>query len=317
MKKEGYSEVNLVKNDNEVSVAQDIYSNEVLINGNHGLGFGLGNISLEQRIKSGEVTENEIAESQSKIPQHIVEVVKHDCGCGDGRSRDDLGQIVPRAKVFGGSPTMTVAGLTAIGEIPSDPTERFSSAINHLKRSGIKYGGHTADNKGINKDSGCGAIDRFPEIMGNIQYYQTDIKSSLMLILGESFDEEIYTKVMANYKKAFEGIDYSNFQGSEVSRKITESGATSTKLKGGHKEAFLVINKRNGTTLDQTGFNMLTQDEIQAFCIDDWRMQDLALTFSTDGDETRSTMAYYGMWIDSLGTSSVLTDGSQRIVVTQ
>lgn len=283
-----------------------------------GLGFGDGNISVTKRLENGSLTDAELNFAQAQICNHIVRVEKEDCGCGDGRTRDDLEQIIPRAKVFGGSVTMSVAVFNALGKTEKeDDSYGFNQAIEHLKSAGVKYGGHTANNHGQEKDSGCGAIDRYPEIIGNIQYYQFPIKQSLEAILGDGFDDEIYTKVMTNFRTAFESIDYSNFKGRVANKTIEESGAINTNLLGEHNEAFIVINKIRGTTLDQARFNAETGSKIQAFCVDEWRLQDIASTFLESADVSVDTQAYYGMLIYTLATSSVLTDGSQRVVVVE
>jgi hypothetical protein len=58
----------------------------------------------------------------------------------------------------------------------------------------------------------------------------------------------------------------------------------------------------------------ITDNNVQAFCLDAWRLETYAKLIA-DGDIATEQKALYGMLMYTLATSATLTDGSQRVLI--
>jgi hypothetical protein len=137
-----------------------------------------GDISLDNRIKNGELTNAEVEEAVSAVREFYVPTTKGAAiRCIDGRTvrgYDDndpaqygraLGPQVP-----GGSPADGVAWRLAIGDQRSPfQSARLGEDIARFAEvavdAGFIAGGHSDEDAGYGR-SGCGAIDGIEEVLG-------------------------------------------------------------------------------------------------------------------------------------------------------
>ena len=219
---------------------------------------------------------------------------------------------IDSTKVFGGGATMASVALLGLGEISENAEAQFNLGIETLYELGIKYGAH--DDEHANAPfCGCGAIDKYPEIILATQLFSEDIKNSLIGLFGDDFDEAIFNNVMENYQKATK-TNFGSYAGLNVKNAILNKGAVVKKLGGNHQEDFVILNFIKGTTFNQYGLYEYTNNKVQAFSVDVWRLQEYAEKISQHKKGSKN-VAMYSMLIYTLATSAVLTDGSQKIFI--
>jgi hypothetical protein len=284
------------------------------------LGFGEGPISGEDLM--GEAGEKAAAAAEAVIcsPAIITELdrdkngnIIDDDGCGDGRP---VGRVFKglvekfrsfnRAKVFGGGTAMTVAAEIGLGKTRGHTLEGvFVSAIKTLQAKGINFGAHTAAGV-VNPatQSGCGAIDGAPEIVKAAGAYEGGIKSGAQAL---GFDEAGLDPVFANYQAYAEEIKGQSYSGKIIADKIKSIGKVIKELTGGHKEAFIVINKVRGYTVDQKAVRAAAGGKLDVFAVDFWRLEDYSYKLYRDPAEQRQALG--GMLVYTLATAGVLTRG--------
>lgn len=280
-------------------------------------GFGYGNpngISQKNRNLDFEVQQK--AQEFLESDDEAFLLTEEGDGCGDGRLvLLDYLEKCPRAKMFGGGLMMMVALNIASGNVEDTAVKQVNEALAQLieatKNSDFKFGAHDANHCGDN-DCGCGAMDRFIEIIESIFRYRSENKEIIQGLLGENFDESIYSKVQSKFDLAYENEVYSEgYSGRAAGMALKDSNSSEIRtLSGSHEEIAVVINDKFGTTLNQKKF----QSEVgfQSFSVDLWRIRYYADKFGGDSEEDKNE-ALYGMLMYTLGTSAALTDGSQTV----
>ncbi|MEZ6330905.1 MAG: hypothetical protein R3B12_02705 [Candidatus Saccharimonadales bacterium] len=302
---------------------------EVYFNGLSGFGFGNGSISRLQQLKSGELTqenENQALEYILTDPHAFLAVTSLDDGCSDGRRAiiamqllagitNQLQTSTVRAKVFGGGAMMTAAGTIGLGSVAKGPYQQFEDAISLLVQQNQPFGAHD-DDHAMGGASGCGAIDNYVTNLHNTQLYASEIRSVLGTLLGDDFNDDVYSTVSENMRKAYSATkDYTEYSGRLVRDDIAQSGVVLKRLSGNHKEDFVVLNYIPGTTLNQAGLAHATQNTVQAFSLDVWRLDDYATLLAQGENQAIKQHALYGMLVYTLATSATLTDGTQRVLI--
>ena len=271
---------------------------EVTVIAPEGLGFGEGAISVQEQIKKGELDEEslraaiEIIKTDNEIFAE-VDAEANDDGCGDGRGTGRVYRLLDpltnkiqefkrslrRAKLFGGglvassSMWRAVLGRPAGGETLVEDRKFMAGK---LRQRNVKHGAHT-DNHAEGEFCGCGAIDKYEPISGNVVKYRSNITETLKVLYDESYEENedavesvlnMYTDLGQEY---FEGNT-----GTGTMKFIQKEGAIVKELEGPHLEDVVVLNDVEGTTLDQQKLRekLVAQGlspNIQAFVVDVWR----------------------------------------------
>lgn len=317
----------------------------------NGLGFGEGSISVEQRMRSGDMLWDELQAGKNIImndPEVFAKIDSDasDDGCGDGRQAARIFRIIDektgemqefnksrrRAKLFGGGLVVASSMWRAI----SGPTRNQETVLGDrqfiagkLSELDIQYGAHT-DNHAKGEACGCGAIDKYPEITANALKYRSNIEATLQALYGDSYEESISAieSVFATYQAIYDDETYfSNAAGQTTMDLIKRDGAVVKELSDQHLEAYVVLNDIEGTTFDQRRFDTKLKDagvdsEPQAFVIDIWRGRmyaDAAAQIAAenilgvDVEEARKK-AYADFLIRTLAVSATLTAGDQPVL---
>ncbi len=110
-------------------------------------------------------------------------IIVDDDGCGDGRvvAQVLIGDVAKkksliRPKVFGGAPVMALAAKIGNNEAVNVSLQvLFSDSVATLEKMGIDFGGHS-DTHATDKNCGCGAIDKAPQIISAVVNHQDEIK---------------------------------------------------------------------------------------------------------------------------------------------
>lgn len=289
---------------------------------NEGFGFGEGGISYQTKL--GEVGAEVMTAAETVINSDAILVpvaksklgrVLDDDGCGDGRSVKTVfeGEVVKgsslnRAKVFGGATAMTTGAKIGLGEARGALTDVYADSITSLTKEGIDFGAHTDDHNAHDEtspNSGCGAIDKSPLVIANVVKYADKITET---ISGLGVDTSQLDDVMNNYAAYASVLEGQTFSGKEIVKQITNNGKIVKELAAEHNEAFVVLNTTEGYTINQAAVREATDDKVQVFGVDVWRLQDLAARLYP-GDTAKSNQALLGELAYTLGVSATLTAG--------
>ena len=298
---------------------------------NDGFGYGHGSISAEEiHQQVGDEAYNQATEVITDPERILVPVdrdsdgnVIDDDGCGDGRGVKrvlkglvEKAKSLNRAKVFGGGVTMTAAAMIGLGKATAKSVNGlFSSAISVLEFKGLNFGAHTADHVKPGReelDSGCGAIDKAPEIIQAAVDYESQIRGSIesLGIPTDGLDE-----VFGNYRSYAAEIAEQPYAGKQVTAEITADDKVVKELQGEHIEAFTVLNTVRGYTVNQRAVREATGGKIDVFAVDVWRMEDYANELYETEDERRK--AFLSELVYTLATAAVLTKGDQAVYLVE
>ncbi|MDZ7785744.1 MAG: hypothetical protein U5L95_01305 [Candidatus Saccharibacteria bacterium] len=295
-----------------------------------GLGYGTGSISLNDRLglpakDSEHVQELQLIKLENFIhsPDVLVRVDAvdpkiqlDDDGCGDGRgvnttfvkNGDQLehkSRSLHRAKIFGGGPVMAGASLLANeSEVPSSVEALFLAGIDRLQAYEIDFGGHT-DGHASEEKSGCGAIDNAPAIVRNAVTFQGEITDSLSA-LGVPTDG--VESIFDSYRELSRRANTQTYAGQKVMHDIIGNQKVVKELAGGHREVAVILNDVSGYTVNQSKVRELSNDSLQVFAVDIWRLQNLARRLCPS-DRTGEQKALQSMLIYTLATAATLTKG--------
>lgn len=329
-----------------------------------GLGFGNGSISAGNQLqypeKSGLTQEafetgKDIILNDSRV---FVEVDEEDDGCGDGRPAVTIYRMISavpesheverhkqfynksrnRAKVFGGGLIAAASMLrsAAWGKVNGNETvltdRKKTAAI--LWKKGIKFGAHT-DNHANSENCGCGAIDKYPQILQDTLQYEEKIRGVVALYVGDDWgdDWQVNTNaVFDSYRDQIANASgyYKDAEGRKTMDFIEESGAVVKELADDHLEDFVVLNDVEGTTFDQRVFDVIMRERgvsgtAQAFAVDIWRGRMYADAvacyaeeeYGLDYETTRRRCIVDFIARTTCGPSATLTDGTQPVFFRQ
>ncbi len=303
---------------------------EALLVAPHGLGYGEGAISYENRAKT-DVPEQELEKVASLLLSGDVLVsidtdkltgeALDDDGCGDGRGiTNEQGEIVEvmqgdkilkkslnRAKVFGGGATMALSTLIATNQAEKPLQDMFSQAMKVMDDAEIDYGAHSDEHAGGDK-SGCGAIDNAPKILQNAVKYRDSIYSTI-LSLDDEIDAQMLDEVLdsfASYADTHLGAEYS---GKEVLDGIKKEEKVVKKLTSNHHEMYIALNDVAGYTVNQHAIRDATEEKVQVFAVDTWRIKEIANRLYESEDKELGQKAVLGEMIYTLATAATLTAG--------
>ncbi len=296
----------------------------------NGTGYGEGGISLNERIGLDRSDPEYVDDIQlSKLDNLIYSqeiLVPVDCnadgslldddGCGDGRGVKSISSKINglvlqknrslnRSKIFGGGPAMAGGALIATGDISPELTDDiFNEGINALQHNMIDFGAHTADH--VTGDGcGCGAIDNAPSILQNIVKYQNNISENIEAL---GIPTNGLETVLDNFEIAAAQTLDKPFAGKNVMNNIIDLGKFVKDLTGNHREAAVILNTVNGFTVDQEKVRTLTNETLQVFAVDVWRLKDISERLYPD-DEQKQLTALQGMLVYTLSTAATLTKG--------
>lgn len=284
-----------------------------------GFGFGEGAISYEERIQMVSGVTLLAVESALESNDILTEVSRdsegnyiEDDGCGDGRGVNRIfhglvqkTKSLARSKVFGGGATMVSAMEIGAGKAQGKSlNEVFSNAIHNLKDKRTDFGAHT-DEHAHGENCGCGAIDKAPQVIGNAVKYEERI-TKVITSLGLNLQgiQEVYD----NYRSYALDVMEQPYSGKTVANEIAENGKVIKELKGDHREMYVLLNTVEGYTVNQELIRTISDDEVQVFAIDVWRLQELAARQYPDA-ESEQNKAFLSELIYTLGVSATLTKG--------
>lgn len=291
-----------------------------------GLGYGEGSISFRACYEEVGNEAINVAEQAILSPEIIVPVSLNkngkpieDDGCGDGRGvkrvfegfNTILKKSLNRAKVFGAGLTMGTAARIATGDVQGDDLkDEYAATMDLFHAQGIGYGAHT-DEHAHDENCGCGAIDKAPIIISNAVKFREQIRGS---IAGLGIETDGVEDVLAQFSAASKKIDMNNHSGKKIANGIMDKGKIVKELAGDHLEMYIVLNMVKGFTVNQNLVRTKTDELVQTFAVDVWRLQEIAEKMYPY-DLKQQHQAFMGELVYTLATAATLTDGSLPVFV--
>lgn len=290
-----------------------------------GLGYGEGTISTKERTDVAPEVVKDV-EALIQEPGILVDVDRDtrgepidDDGCGDGRGVKVVWEgfkrrlkSLNRAKVFGAGVAMSAADEIGSGRaVGKTLRDTFIGAIGKLKSAGLNFGGHT-DDHAHGPNCGCGAIDKAPQVVANALKYEKQIRGSISSL---GVDDTGLDNIFANYE-AFHGATpgYESFSGAEIMGVVKGEGKVTKELAGAHKEWFIILNMVSGKTINQHLVREVSEDQVQVFGVDVWRLQEIAAKLHPDDQEAQHE-AFLSKLVYTLSVAATLTKGDLPVYV--
>jgi hypothetical protein len=288
-----------------------------------GLGFGSGAISFAARKDAVGAETLARVEALLASPEILVPVdtdadgkLLADDGCGDGRpagvvTQDDtqFSRSLNRAKVFGGGATMAAAVAVGLGQAQGQTLSQvFAGAIQLMGQHGLDFGAHTDDHAQAPK-SGCGAIDNAPAILQQAVAQEQAIRTTITAL---GIDDADLDDVYENFK-AFVAQPTENYSGHDVMDSIAANHKVIKQLTGDHKEMYIVLNMVPTQTINQAKIREVSQDQVQVFGVDMWRVWEIAHALGAE----KSGQAFLAELVYTLATAAVLTAGDLPVYAAQ
>jgi len=261
--------------------------------------------------------------------------------CIDGRKSKHVAEVNGREELLaerlgpqsaGGSPVGALSHR--IAEWDERPQANIIddtvSTINLYSRLGLPslVGAHDDDHAEF-PNTGCGAIDRMPEILERIVDPKSEkiVRYYSQAIVGEGFDDEQFDVVMDRFRQLESDkgrrqylLEKSNGQYEYKKQTLdalrTHNPKSVETMSGGHREFAVVINKHKGTTFHRDLFCWDSGNEAQIFNYDHWLSEERANYIYTDSPTLHLRFLISGAMY-AVGTCMVLTDGSLAVGIRQ
>lgn len=293
------------------------------------IGYGEGPISYQARKEAVGEGIMQLVEKLIESPEIIVPIgidkygnSIEDDGCGDGRwvakifkgTKTITAESLHRAKVFGGGLTMGLSARIGNGEVASeDLNHEFENTIALFEEQGIGYGAHT-DQHAHGEKGGCGAIDNAPLIIENVVKYEDEIRGTIAAL---GYDDEHLDDVFKNFSTSNQEFRGKKYAGSKVIDDIKHHAKFVKELGDDHLEAFILLSYVEGHTVNQQLIREKTDNKVQVFAVDVWRMSQIAEKMYP-GDLLKQSKAFKSELIYTLATAATLTPGDLPVrVITQ
>lgn len=294
-----------------------------------------GNISVASRLERKELTAQQVQQAlqSSTLNKYFITATKRArMRCIDGRITDTYTQATAdrplgpqtsggtaaaalcwRAASWG---SLHTKGFTLSGDIGA-----LSDLFHEL---GFETGGHISDHapKGM---TGCGAIDKLPDILHRITTpeSQEQVRGILRALLGDLYDRDI-TDMIVGRLVSLQGKQAEYFDRDEHTGNLRYREAAIKALRaqnpdgvatltGTHHEIALVVNTVKGTTFDQDKFAVDHDNLLQIFNYDFWSTLDTAARLFDDPLQQRRYIVCHALI--GIGTAMVLTDGTLELIV--
>jgi hypothetical protein len=284
------------------------------------------------KINGGELSESSATELSEEVKKHMVEVDPSAPSCCiDGRScvhTLDGGETTMRASVSGGALVTAYAAAELIGWFGNDTTDAAQKLgrINRVLRdNGINPGNHCDENALANEfrnpdtnkgATGCGADDRFLEIMRKPYEQGVAVNKLVKPLMGEEFNDAYATytdqAVLDTNTRDWDPADIINAIGDGSAIEVLAS--MPGEVNSGHREGVVLFNYKANTTVDRDGYTRETGEQL--FVVDVWYIDKLAKALAGGPDavvqyqKLKQAMIAY-----QVATYLTLCDGSQRVML--
>jgi hypothetical protein len=262
--------------------------------------FGLGAIEPAPRVERGEITEKEVDDFVEKLQGDElydgIDNVLPKC-CVDGRHRAD-GTCQIGANAAGGVFSLLAADMLTTqtfrlgAENTADYAENMFDYLNRTHPG--EFGDHDADGVKSDTDSGCGAVDKMSDAIGLIAHSSDDLRAVASAV-GITIDDDDFDTIVVRARQIVDAQNIACATGRDamgVLKKVAGDESVET-LTGTHNEVVVVVNEREGTTLNRAKVRAGYGDSFQAFNYDRWAMRKAvhSIGHNIEQDEARLKLA--------------------------
>lgn len=211
--------------------------------------------------------------------------------------------------------------------------------ISEFRDMGMGFGGHI-DNHHPDGNTGCGAIDKIPEILQRIAdpAAQQQLRGLASMLLGNRYDDmtlDIIIGRIINLESISNRYfmvdpktghyDYKQKVVKDLQRNMREGGNPIARLVGPHHEIGLVVNTVRGTTFDPDRFSLDNKNDLQLFNYDFWSTQQGAsILYPVNNDvsyaDAKRNLRFQHQYLTcrvllAIATTMILTDGTVQLIV--
>lgn len=307
-----------------------------------------GGISVAARVASDKQLERRI-EAVLK-PSALADYfslcdVASSTRCIDGRLLDgymeDLAlQSIPLGPQVPGGTAISALTRRIMHAEPMTNHITFTDDLDHVltifKRKGLAYGGHIDNHEHPEGNTGCGAVDRVPEILACIANprAQRQIRGLTEKLLGVRYDDSAVDgllgriihlqSVAAHYFNVDPKTGVYKYK-QRVVEELQRQGDHVARLVGPHYEVGLVVNAMPGTTFDRDRFSVANNNQIQLFNYDFWFTQYVADKLYPVNHNVSYAVAKQNLRLQheyilcrtlfAVAVALVLTDGSINLLI--
>jgi hypothetical protein len=252
--------------------------------------------------------------------QHVAEVKSR-----EGLLDEELGPQAP-----GGSPVVALSHRIAEWDslAPANILDDISRTIKLYEELGLNspVGGHDDDHAEF-PNTGCGAIDKLPQIIGRIAdpIAKGIIRHYTEATVGDIFSEKYFESMLEKYR-ALDSPGYRKsylmqtpddeygYRSGVLEALKLHHGKSIQTMVGHHNEIAVVVNKAADTTFHRDLFSWDSQNEAQIFNYDYWHSIERAkAVYAKEPEKQARFLISRAMY--AVGTCMILTDGSLRVGV--
>lgn len=282
-----------------------------------------GSISLDRRLKSGELSQAELQEWLESVSDYYVSTSQGaTIRCIDGRTGEGYDDSDPAkvaealgAQVPGGSVGGAVAYRMSMDATLEDyRTADLSEDIARFAQANIDTGflpGDHSDEHAPEGKMGCGAVDGAEPSQEKISHYRniTTIIGLTQALLGERYRPDHMKEVVANASYLLAAENYFGSIPERIEALKAHNPKGVPKLMGSHNEVIAIANEIPGTTLHRDHLNAVTDGKIQAFGFDIWYSKMVAEHIFPGQGEMQSRYIHSRIAL-AVATMMHLTDGT-------
>lgn len=265
----------------------------------------------EGTIEAGPEQQERLEEVLERLASgefHVATDGRIPYGCIDGRDTRD--GLHPKPDSAGGTLSIMVADdLTTKRFAGPDGTtkEAFSRTLAFIQAAGYEIGGHT-DSHATGDGSGCGASDKLAPIYEFIGREGEQLRA-LAATLGITASGAAFVQIVENARARQEFS-----RGRDMLETLATYGDdTVDYLTGDHREVVVVINTKDGTTLDRLALRREFGEAYEAFNVDAWTFGDASELTAESPEEAEAKVLALTFY--NLATAHKLCGKAMRVIV--
>jgi len=286
-----------------------------------------GDISLDKRLESGELTEARVQTAYELLGGSYVRTSEGaSLRCIDGRimlGYNDLllGMFLEKLgpQVPGGSAVQALLYRIAMGgqdgSYADADLKQDIGIVAKANQNMLFLPGDHVDNKQTPDRTGCRAIDGVEEHLGGINPKTvSQVEAITKAFLGDKFNPNHFDHMLASATRLLAVKDHYFIEKDDIiAAMVAHNPKAAPVLAGKHNEIFVVVNMVRNETLHRDYFASQSGGEIQAFGYDFWYSFDIAEAMFPDDTEKQSKFVHARL---AMATTALmdLTDGSLRLV---
>lgn len=274
-----------------------------------------GSVSVDERIRSGELTEADITKNFERVNGLYVPVKRGSAlRCGDERGDEEKDDgLGPQLLGAGAALAVTIW----MYKMSTDPSysgtieDEIPEAIELAYEIGHAPGGHGDTIAG---KAGCGDSKTKEEQTSLVIAGDPGFEDVTRAYMEADFSEENHGRIVRSLREFVTARGLIIPSAETMAEAMQEANPEGFRTKvGPHQGVGVVKNKQEGYTLDINRLDKETNSLLNVFNIDAWLDANIAKAMSTDPERQSIVKNIRG--IQTIATSMILLDGSLRFAI--